>query len=133
MSFNGDIDKFRQKVEKISTDIFRGTSLDLLTRIIKRTPVDTGRLRGNWMATINSPSKTIDEKVKDKSGAKAIGSAKGTVNNAKLGNSIFLINNLPYAGVIEDGYSDQRPEGMVKVTVAEFENIVKANARKHKR
>ena len=133
MTFSSDIDKFRQKVEKVSTDIFRGTSIDLLVRIIKRTPVDQGTARGNWMTTINVPSNEVDESIKDKNGNKAIGRATGTVKKAKLGNRIYLINNLPYIGPLEDGHSDQRPTGMVKVTVTEFENVVKANARKHKR
>ena len=132
MTFSADINKFKEKVDKVSTDIFRGTALDVMTRVIKRTPVDQGTARGNWMATINSPSKELNEKVKDKSGAKAIGLAKRTAEKAKLGNRIYLINNLPYIKPLEDGHSDQRPAGMVKVTVTEFENIVNANARKNK-
>ena len=133
MSFNGDIDKFQQKVNKIATDIFRGTSIDILTRVVRRTPVDQGTARGNWFATINAPSKEIDEKIKDKNGAKSIGRVKGITRNAKLGNSIYLINNLPYIKGLEDGTGTDQPSGMVKVTVAEFKNIVDANARKNKR
>jgi len=133
MSFDGDINKFRQKVDKVATGIFRGTSIDVLTRVIIRNPVDQGTSRGNWFTTINSPSKEIDEKIKDKNGARSIGRAKGITRSVKLGNSIYLINNLPYIKRLEDGYSVQRPNGMVKVTVAEFKNIVDANARKHKR
>ena len=134
MSFNGDINKFRQKVDKIATDIFRGTSVDLMSRVVVRTPVDQGTARGNWFATINSPSKEVDESIKDKNGTKSIGRAKRASQKAKLGNSIYLINNLPYIKLLEDGnHSPQAPNGMVKVTVTEFENIVEANARKHKR
>ena len=154
MTFSSDIGKFRQKVEKVSTDIFRGTVLDIFSRVVKRTPVGNpstwdnpglwrslgfvgegyvgGQLRGNWQIQINTkPKGEIDNK--DKSGAKAIRLGSGTINKAKLGDTIFLINNLPYAGVIEDGRSKQAPAGMVKVTVTEFENIVNANARKNKR
>ena len=133
MTFSDDIGKFNDKVDKIATDIFRGTSIDLLTRIIRRTPVDEGTARGNWMTTINTPSKDVDKSIKDKEGGKAISRATKTAKKAKLGNSIYLINNLPYIGALENGHSDQRPEGMVKVTVTEFENIVKVNARKSKR
>jgi len=124
MSFDKDIANFTNKTEEAATKIFRGTALSLLGKIIKRTPVDTGRLRGNWFSSINAPIKKVD------------GSSEGyssTVAKAKLGNTIFFVNNLPYAQVIEHGdYSEQAPNGMVKVTVAEFESVVKANARKHK-
>ena len=123
MSFSNDIKKFKEKTEKAATNIFRGTALGLMNKIVLRTPVDTGRLRGNWFPTINRASDQID------------GNSEGrenTAGRAKLGDSIFFINNLPYAQVIEDGSSKQAPAGMVKVTVAEYQSIVKENARKHK-
>ena len=134
MSFSGDIRRFNEKVEKAATMIFRGTSLNLFSKIMKRTPVKTGRLRANWFTTIGSPSsRTVEET--DKSGRKGIGYAKATTNIAKLGDSIFMVNNLPYAQVIEDGRKDgsgseQAPQGMVKVTVAEFKQAVAEQAKK---
>ena len=123
MSFNSDIKKFNTRFDKAATNIFRGTALGLFGKVILRTPVDTGRLRGNWFASINRPSKQVD------------GSAEGyegAVFKAKLGDSIYLVNNLPYAKVIEDGSSAQAPQGMVKGVVIEFNRVVKANARKYK-
>jgi hypothetical protein len=116
MSFSDDIRKFNEKTEKKVTKIFRGTALSLFGKIVVRTPVDTGRLRGNWQVQLNSaPTGTLDTtKVQDPSEAK----------RAKLGDAIFIINNLPYAEVIEDGSSKQAPQGIVKVTVAEFKTIV---------
>ena len=147
MAFNDDIKRFNDKVEKAATMIFRGTALSLFSKVILRTPVGNtsiwktkyppkgyvgGRLRGNWQARINSaPSGEIDKP--DKNGGDTINKAKNETFKAKLGNSIYLVNNLPYAGVIEDGlHSKQAPAGMVKVTIAEFRSVVNANARKHK-
>lgn len=134
MSFSSDINKFALKVESRSEKVFRGTVLGLFSSIIKRTPVDTGRLRGNWQLTINKPAYgELD--VADKTGAKAL--ATGTTNSKKikLKDSVYLTNNMPYAGVIEDGRTDssgslQAPQGMVKVTVTEYQRIVSANAKK---
>lgn len=123
MSFGRDIEKFKNKTEEAATKIFRGTSLNLFGKILKRTPVDTGRLRGNWYSSINTPSKTVD------------GSGEGfeqTTDRAKLGDSLYLVNNLPYAKAIEDGHSQrQAPIGMVKITILEFEHIVAQQARKY--
>ena len=124
MSFNGDIKRFNEKTDKAMLNVFRGTALGLFAKVIQRTPVDTGRLRGNWFANLNSPSKQMD------------GSGEGyegVTFRAALGDSIYLVNNLPYAKVIEDGnHSQQAPKGMVKVTVAEYQRIFKQNAKKHK-
>ena len=121
MSFSDEIKRFKMKTEKAATNIFRGTALSLFVKIVMRTPVATGRLRGNWLASINKAANKIDG---NNSGY------HGTVARAKLGDSIFLVNNLPYAGVIENGNSKQAPMGMVKVTVAEFQLVVRENARK---
>lgn len=121
MSFDKDIERFSNNVNKAATNVFRGTALGLFGKIIKRTPVDTGRLRGNWFTSINvSPN------------GKDSGSYEGVTFKAKLGDSIYFTNNLPYAKEIENGSSKQAPHGMIKVTVSEFENEVKRQARKHK-
>lgn len=146
MSFRKDIKNFKDKAERAATGIFRGTALELFKRIIKRTPVGNpaiwerfsappgyagGRLRANWLANINSaPQGTTSDK--DKTGSKAIGQAAKVSGRAKLGDSIFLVNNLPYAGVIESGrHSKQAPLGMVRITVIEFKHIVRQLARKN--
>ena len=118
MSFSSDIGKWNDKVEKAATRIFRGTALSLFGKIVVRTPVDTGRLRGNWQVQLNSAPTGILEGTKVQSGS----------TKAKLGDSIYIVNNLPYAEVIENGSSNQAPQGMVKVTVAEFKQVVRANS-----
>ena len=120
MSFLGDIKRFNKKAEEAAEKIFRGTSLSLFSKVIMRTPVDTGRLRGNWSAGINNPGD---------------GNYQSVVARARLGDSLFLTNNLPYAGVIEMGRvnnkgSYQAPKGMVRVTISEFKQVVRAQARK---
>jgi len=101
MSFSGDVNKFIKKAEARSLAIFRAVSLEMFSRIVVRTPVDTGRLRGHWQI---SP-------------------------NIMLGKKTYISNNLPYAIPIEDGHSKQAPTGMVKVTVAEFGSIVRDAAK----
>lgn len=129
MSFSGDIKKFTSKTERATLFVFRGTALGLFSKVILRTPVDTGRLRANWQINLNSPaSGTVGGS--DKSGGKAISKANNGTGKAKITDSIYLINNLPYAKVIENGSSTQAPQGMVKVTVTEFQREVEKNVRK---
>ena len=124
MSFSGDMKKFNSKTEEAGTKIFRGTCLNLFGKIMKRTPVDTGRLRENWYSSVNAPVTTVD------------GSGEGyqsTAEKLKIGDKAFFVNNLPYASAIEHGHSqDQAPHGMVKLTIVEFEHIVEMQARANK-
>lgn len=125
MSFSDDIKRFRAKALKAADKIFRGSCLEVFGAIIRRTPVDTGRLRGNWQCELNSiPGGTVDAKTDSLRGAQT------KVAAIKITDSAYLINNLPYAQRIETGYSQQAPAGMVKVTIAEWNRIVSSNASK---
>lgn len=124
MSFKLDLKKFNKKTTHITEEVFKGTVIGLFNKVVLRTPVKTGRLRKSWQPTINSPSVSLK---------KANGDAIITkVSQAKLGDSIFLINNLPYAQKIEAGSSNQAPAGMVRVTVAEYQKIINENVIKAK-
>lgn len=129
MSFSSDLKKFADKTEKNAEKLVRGTALAVFGSVIKRTPVDTGRARGNWQTDVGRMPDGVTER-DDKSGAAA--SKETIINTAdfKLGQPIFLINNLPYIRRLEDGSSTQAPAGMVKVTVNEFEREVNRQARK---
>ena len=130
MSFKGDTQKFKKKAMKAATLVIRGTALDLSASIIRRTPVQTGRLRGNWQTELNS----LASGEVTTTPAAAIARNKGAIGKAKIADSIYLVNNLPYAPVVERGnWSKQAPAGMVRVTINAFKRIVQKNARRAKR
>jgi hypothetical protein len=54
----------------------------------------------------------------DTSGAATIARIAGQVTSVKAGGEVWIVNNLPYAGRLEYGYSQQSPSGMVRVTLA---------------
>lgn len=97
--------------------IFRKIIIDLDTRVVLDTPVDTGRARGNWFPSLNAPSDQVDESASDRSGSKAVGEATSTAQRAKIGDIAWLTNNLPYILPLENGHSGQAPDGMVDVNL----------------
>jgi len=100
----------------------RKISLELFSRVILRSPVDTGRFRANWQVAIGSmPNGTLS--LEDKSGTATVSNATARSAGVKAGDVIYLANNLPYAQRLEDGYSGQAPAGMVGLTVQEFQSI----------
>lgn len=118
----------------------RKIALEVFNRVIMRTPVDTGRLRGNWQATTDAPADGEVDTL-DNAGVtneRGIGSsvAKQAAEALVLGQdnpTVFhLTNTLPYARVIEYGDphgSDQAPKGMVRISVAEFQEVAEEVAK----
>lgn len=122
-SFSLQIEKWTEETQKRVTLAVRRIALDVFERIILKSPVDTGRFRGNWQVQIGSiPTGTLE--IDDKSGQVTLAKAQAEVLGVKAGDTIYLINNLPYARRLEYGWSNQAPEGMVRTTVAEYQPIV---------
>ena len=121
------------------------------TSIIKKTPFDTGRARGNWYATIGMVSNETSE-TRTENDAKSDALATSKESSGKV---FYLTNNLDYIHKLEyglypktvkygtrlkkmskktkksgvryevrtiNGYSIQAPQGMVRTTIAEIEN-----------
>ncbi len=113
------------KDKKVQQDqAIRKLALDMFTRIVMRSPVDTGRFRGNWQVSIGGPPSGVLS-VEDKSGAVTTTKIASAVSNFQPGQVIWLGNNLPYARRLEYGWSQQAPAGMVRVTVKEFKAFLR--------
>ncbi|MFJ2319199.1 hypothetical protein [Pseudomonas sp. NPDC087817] len=82
-----------------------------------------GRFRGNWMFSIGAPDSTTTEEV-DPSGAKSKARIVAGAIEFKAGDTCYITNSLGYAIPLEFGHSTQAPGGMVRVTVARFQQIV---------
>lgn len=120
MSFEADITRFIGKTEKSTEQAVRKIVIELLSKVVLKSPVDTGRFRGNWYASINYASDAVSASV-DKSGASTIGRGNAVINGFRIGDAaIYLANNLPYAYRLETGYSKQAPNGMARLSVMEI-------------
>ena len=116
-------------IQDIPEKVVRGTLISLSSRIIKRSPVDSGRFRGNWQATIGSPASGQLSSI-DTNGSATSANAANVANRLEAGSIFYLTNNLPYGESLEYGYSKQAPAGMVRVTLAEYEKILRLEASK---
>jgi len=100
-------------------DMLRLSCAELSALVITRTPVDTGVLQNSWTAAKN----TIDFSNRG-------GNFVETANSLDLGDTYSLGNGQPYVGVIEyEGHSQQAPAGMLRVSTAEWDDIVARNIR----
>ena len=115
--------------------IVHKTTLDMFSRVIKRTPVDSGRTRGNWQYAVGSPPSGVLDEL-DKSGSGVISGIANDIQGWDPVITAYLANNVPWILKLENGgygkgekttggFSKQAPRGMVKITVAEFETLLK--------
>ncbi len=129
-TFSRDIAAFVKKT-RVNADIAcRKVSIELQGGVVRMTPVDTGRARGNWGVTIgaaqtSSTDDTDPGQYGDDPGAQAAAKADAALANFTAGPSIFITNALPYIERLETGYSTQAPAGMVAVTLLAFDGYVK--------
>lgn len=131
MSFALDVSKFVEKAKKNPEKVMRQVSIKLFSAIIKASPVDTGRFRMNWMASGGAPSSGITDAT-DKSGNTATGNATSFILKAADWREFTLTNNLPYAQRLEYGWSQQAPQGFVRVNVSRFQQLINEEANKVK-
>jgi hypothetical protein len=152
MSFSLDVSKFAETTGRQIQEVHNLLTIDVFNKIIIATPVDTGRLRGNWFPSqldINFQPRLNE----DPSGASATNNIQQTFAKSKTYRH-FLKNPLPYAPVVEfglypnppktpalrqqppgktkNGFSTQAPKGMVRVTLAAFETALNKAVNKAK-
>ena len=125
-SFALQVDSLIDKMNGGADALVRRIALEIWNEITKRTPVDTGRARAAWMASIDSPStKNFPE------GTYAAPS-EPDLSEATIKNLIYVTNNVDYIQHLEEGTSKQAPAGMVRVTLAqvraELETLIAKNA-----
>ncbi|MDO8065557.1 HK97 gp10 family phage protein [Janthinobacterium sp. SUN206] len=137
MSFSMQIAEFIAKSKANQDLVVRAITMKVDNKLVQRSPVGDakfwkhkpppgytgGRFRANWQLSIGSPAAGVRDLI-DKDGSATLAAHGSTISAAKAGDVIYLVNNLPYAKRIEEGWSRQAPVGVVMLTVVEFRTIV---------
>lgn len=112
------------KLKDKSNKLVRAVGLEALGRLIRRTPVDEGRARGNWNVAVGDVDPTHDMDFLDPQGTAALQGGQQVIGEFQAGERLFLTNSVPYVPELERGHSRQAPQGMVSVTAAEMRPLV---------
>ena len=116
MGFNSDWDKAQKKLEKELENIVKVAGINLFNGIIQLSPVQQGRFRANWQATINTPATDVlfqSVPPSEEENITSVDNVGQKLKSFKLNDTIYLTNNLPYAERLENGWSQQRPRKWV--------------------
>jgi hypothetical protein len=94
------------------------------TALVTSTPLDTGRAKGNWNASIGNPDTSTTETT-DPSGQATMARNETEINAWRLGRGeIFLANGLPYIVSLDEGSSSQAAQGMTQDAIAAARRII---------
>jgi len=111
-----------QGLREVTEQVVVRLSLNVTAELIETTPVDTGWARANWVPAIGvSPigRATSDPdagQVAAQQARQALGQAQ--VLSYQLGQgSVFISNNVPYIGRLNDGSSSQAPTGFIQAAI----------------
>lgn len=132
----------------------RATVIDRWGAVITKTPVDTGRARGNWFVTVATPSRDSTSRRSKTKGGNYVNSqiARLSKDKTMFGQRWFLTNNVPYIETLEfggypnpvktgtrnprsgkiekrsrGGFSRQAPKGMVRTSLVRFGSTFRRN------
>lgn len=128
----------RKLPAKKSLTLQKKVALEALRSLVFMTPVDTGRARGNWVVTMNTPSTANPFKggLRIRQGgdfdansaaatAFAMEQTTKILNYKRFGQVIWITNTTPYIleleGVSKEPTSMQAPAGMLMVTKLRLE------------
>jgi hypothetical protein len=133
--FQLDLSKIIEKAKGNGSAVARKIALDLNTKVIEKTPRDEGIAKNRWAVALN----TVDnaEYNADINGAGAVARGVGRLKDFKVGDTIYITNNVPYIRKLEyglygnpegsangpktiNGYSTQAPSGFVRITFQEI-------------
>ena len=98
--------------KRIAFEVVRG--------IDKKMPVKTGLARGNNQVSNGEPITTVIDRL-DKTGTETVAKAYEEIQKAEpMKKVIWESNNVPYIEELENGSSQQAPQGMVELTLLEI-------------
>ena len=112
--FNRFVNNFAKATKANGAVVLRKFSADLLTRIVARSPVDTGRFRAGWAAAGDALGVHVPRGVRGGTD----GFYEEDLTSDRM--SVRIVNDVPYGIYLEYGWSKQAPLGMVRISMAEL-------------
>lgn len=120
-----DLEKLARDAKKLERDIKRAANemakdgaVGTAGALSAATPIDTGKAASNWLVSLGFPkTREIEAHEPGEGGstkaanvAATVKAAREAVKNKKLGQNIFITNNIDYMDPLaNDGHSPQQP------------------------
>lgn len=119
--FKSDLRKFVEQVGLAEETVVKKVALEAFTRIVQKTPIDTGRAMNNWVISIGQ----VVYRVTQKGGSagelqsKKAAEAQAALSGYKRGQVVWITNTVEYITFLNEGSSKQAPSQFVQDAVRE--------------
>lgn len=121
-NFNAAIDAFKVEVRTKASDMSRRVAFAVDRQVVMMSPVDTGHFRANWQVSLNVEAKGTVAHIPGVGGSttgpntqRALDQLGKVTTDFKLGDTIYIINNVVYGPPLNDGHSKQAPKNFVQI------------------
>ena len=105
-------------LDRVAGRVIKKIVLDATANLIESTPVNTGWARANWVPSIGVPFEGTAGADDDISSHDQQDGIAKVVTGYSLGDGpVFITNNVPYIGALNDGSSSQAPSGFVQIAI----------------
>ena len=111
MAWKNKPTNFALEVVKNADDHLKKIVGETLQQVIVRSPVMDGEFRASHKVTIASPQNTY-KKGFDLSGGATLAEGLKVASTAKIGGLVYIQTLSPYGTRLEDGWSQQAPNGV---------------------
>lgn len=96
--------------------------ITIYAELIKNTPVDTGWARANWTVSLGVPSEDLIGMAKDARHGEVDNlsgpqSARALITYTLDKGQVYITNNVPYIGRLNEGYSKQAPANFIESAI----------------
>ena len=111
---------FALDVVKIADNHLKKIIGETLQQVVTRSPVMDGEFRASHKVTLDSPQNTY-EKGFDLSGNETLNQGLKVASTAKIGGLVYIQTLSPYGTRLENGWSQQAPNGVYALS---FQSVV---------
>lgn len=117
MASSANVQRVMNELNRFASRVITLIAVEITSNLIASTPVDTGWARANWLPSVGAPrSSPAGSRESVSSGAQTSGLAQLRSYHLNRG-AVFIANNVPYIGDLNNGTSRQAPAGFVQSSV----------------
>lgn len=134
LNFSQQVNDWVRRTEGRLNAVFRGSTQEIVSRILARIPIDTGFARASVRASLSTmpPINSAARPARGRNGEEERGSVYPydpgniilVINGAVAGDTIYIGWTAAYVIFLEYGSSMQAPMGFVGITAQEWPRIV---------
>ena len=125
-SFAKKLRKFAKDIPKKNNEIKKAVLLEGATLVVADTPILSGQAQNNYFFA-NTPDKvsvTYGPFNGARGGTMSLARAQKAAQALKPGQDVYMTNNLPYIGWLNDGYSTQAPARFIQTAIARAIRVI---------